>query len=1131
MRWLRSQLLVITLLAVLLTSVVPLLVLGWFGLQSYENRSEAMIDRTSTLLDDMALRNLEFRASDTAYRIGNFLQQRENELREVAVLPRDAQAYLDFMESRRGAIWLNDFNQEVTLELPYYREIAFMDVYGQEMVKVENVCFVYPLDCVPEVAITLRDASNPANTTYQSEDYFVRAQTLQDGEVFVSRPTGFYVLPEAAYRGAQNPNGQRFEGVIRFVTPVFENEQRIGYVMLALDHTHLLEFTTHNDPTADRPVLDVEPTLDNLTYLIGSDGATMGHIVHSNIAGVDERGKPVPFFTENKPAGPGNFYRMGFLSPVFPQVMNLGRQRSQGTIERFEINGLPRSMAYAVIPYYGGDLYDGDLGFGMVIVSVDYNAMHIGTDVFTTQISNDLNDLVGQLGGLITLTVLLVGVFATFMAVRVVNPVRNITQYVHQMESNTLSDKAIARLKATWGESEVAQLARTFGSMAETIQARERQIAELLSRTDEALGDRVKELSALEKVGQELTASLDLNSVIDLTIRYLLHNTSAERVEVMVAPAGESDPEKIVRYAGAEIIPGTSTSLVIALELRDVEIGRFTLYKNKGEFEQSEEAFARQLGAWVSVAVNNARLFTRVQSQQTLLEAANLQLRETSRAKSEFLANMSHELRTPLNAIIGYTDLLISGIYGTYNDKQEDRLRRVMTNGQHLLSLINDVLDLSKVEAGRMELSLETVKMEGVIDSVISTARPLMENHQNTFLIDIPAAELGTTMHLDATRLRQMLLNLLSNAAKFTENGTVTFRLRSETVAETPWLVFQVEDTGIGMSPEETARIFDAFTQADSSTTRRYGGTGLGLTITRHFTEMMGGQIRVDSTPGVGSTFTLRVPRYVGVPVPENIPVAAEPPVIAAGATVLVIDDDPAVREIIVSYLQGEGFHVATATSGEEGLQLAHDLKPAVITLDVMMPMMDGWEVLAQLKSAPDLSHIPVIMLSFMDSRTMGFALGATDYMLKPVSREALIDVMKRYASTAPTFRVLVVDDEPDARTVIRDMLEQAGWEVVEAENGRVALDKVNAGIGLILLDLMMPEVDGFEVIAALQERQLHIPIIVVTARNLSAAERQQLTGQVSHILQKGAYERSDLLREIRDLVRGSLRQPVQSGD
>jgi signal transduction histidine kinase/DNA-binding response OmpR family regulator len=527
------------------------------------------------------------------------------------------------------------------------------------------------------------------------------------------------------------------------------------------------------------------------------------------------------------------------------------------------------------------------------------------------------------------------------------------------------------------------------------------------------------------------------------------------------------------------------------------------------------------------------RLDTDQRQAAQQLQTLNAELERASKAKSDFLASMSHELRTPLNAIIGYSEMLQEEAEDLGSVDFIPDLQKILAAGKHLLALINDILDLSKIEAGKMDLFLETFDIVPMVQDVGTTITPLVEKNANTLVVRFPD-HLGT-MRADLTKVRQALFNLLSNACKFTTRGTITLAVSREMVDGAAWMTFRVSDTGIGMTPEQMGKLFQAFSQAETSTTRQYGGTGLGLAITRHFCQMMGGDTTVESAVGQGSTFTIRLPAEVAdpkaIPAPrtEAFPASALP---EGAPTVLVIDDDPTVHDLMQRFLSKEGVRVATAAGGEEGLRLAKTLRPAAITLDMLMPGMDGWAVLTALKADPDLADIPVIMLTIVDDKTMGYTLGASDYLTKPIDWDRLTAVLRKYRCAHPPCPVLIVEDEVAMHEMLRRMLAREGWVVTEAVNGREALERVaEKRPELILLDLMMPEMDGFAFLEALrrQEAWREIRVVVITAKDLTPDDRQRLNGYVERILQKGTYSREELLREVRDLVAVRV-QPGRSG-
>ncbi len=491
-----------------------------------------------------------------------------------------------------------------------------------------------------------------------------------------------------------------------------------------------------------------------------------------------------------------------------------------------------------------------------------------------------------------------------------------------------------------------------------------------------------------------------------------------------------------------------------------------------------------------------------------------------SRAKSAFLANMSHELRTPLNAILGYSEMLKEEMEDIGHEDLIPDLEKIHAAGRHLLALINSILDLSKIEAGRMELYMETTDVRRTVADVEELARPLAAKKDNRLIVEC-TEDVGT-MVTDQTKLRQVLLNLLSNACKFTESGTVTLKVSRYQPVDADWISFTISDTGIGMSEVQMSKLFQEFIQADASTTRKFGGTGLGLAISRRFCHMMGGDINVKSQVAAGSTFTVRLPANTTRPSTSDEEQALQITRSDATSRVLVIDDDPGVRELLARMLAKEGFNVATASSGEQGVQRALEFDPAVITLDVMMPGMDGWSVLAAMKNDPKIAHIPVVMVSMLDERRVGYALGAAAYMTKPIDRKRLVKTLGRFQDEPP-FHVLLVEDEPDVREIVRRTLEGDGWAVSEAQNGHEALEALSKPPAptAILLDLMMPEMDGFQFVAEIDrhEEWRDIPVVVITAMDLTNEQREQLGGRVERILQKGAYTRDELIDIVRDKV------------
>jgi signal transduction histidine kinase/CheY-like chemotaxis protein len=487
-----------------------------------------------------------------------------------------------------------------------------------------------------------------------------------------------------------------------------------------------------------------------------------------------------------------------------------------------------------------------------------------------------------------------------------------------------------------------------------------------------------------------------------------------------------------------------------------------------------------------------------------------------SQAKSDFLASMSHELRTPLNAIIGYSEILLEESGDLVRPGLRSDLEKIRGAGKHLLDLINDILDLSKIEAGKMDLFLESIDIAALLADVSATVQPLMAKNDNMFEMYC-GSDLGIA-RADQTKVRQILLNLLSNAAKFTKQGRIVLTARRSIRDEDDCLEFEVSDTGIGMTTEQMAKLYSAFSQADASTTRNYGGTGLGLAITKYFCGMLGGDVAVRSEFGKGSTFVVTLPAVCSV-VDETLPLGRAE---GTAGTVLVIDDERATHDLLERELGARGYRVVHAAGGQEGLRLARDVRPDAITLDVIMPELDGWAVLRELKEDPDLRRIPVVLVTVLGDREMGYALGAADFLTKPIDTDALLAALGRFHAGDGDLPVLVVDDDTMTREMLRRILSKRGWSVTEAASGSDALSVLRRmQPTVILLDLMMPGVDGFEVLDAMGREATwrDIPVVVVTAKDLTTEQVTWLNQHAERVFQKGAYKRSELVGVIHNMI------------
>jgi signal transduction histidine kinase/DNA-binding response OmpR family regulator len=579
----------------------------------------------------------------------------------------------------------------------------------------------------------------------------------------------------------------------------------------------------------------------------------------------------------------------------------------------------------------------------------------------------------------------------------------------------------------------------------------------------------------------------------------------------------------VVRYVVARLSILTADMKAVSHGKLDIEI------PNVGNDELGDMTRA------LSVFRDNAR---EIRTAKEDAEQARFHAEAASRTKSSFLANMSHELRTPLNAIIGYSEILREDAADRGDAASQADLVKIEAAGKHLLGLINDILDLSKIEAGRVDIHFENIDIKRMVADVSTLVSPLVARNGNKLNIEM-APDAGS-MRCDLVKLKQCLVNLLSNAAKFTKDGTVTLAIAQKPIKDgKPGFVFSVKDSGIGMTEEQMGRLFQAFTQADTSTTRNYGGTGLGLTITKHFAEMLGGTVKVTSEPGKGSTFTIELPdggkgdrkeQKGKASVPHLSPAPAA--VMAAsgaapGKKILIVDDDRSVHDVLRQTLTKEGYSLLHAYDGDEALKMVREARPDVITLDVMMPKVDGWSVLGQLKSDADLSRIPVIMLTVVDERTMGYSLGASEYMTKPVNRKRLIELVERFASKSQEQMILVVDDDPDVRAIVKATTEKTGLQTAEASNGKEALDWLNRNPlpALVLLDLMMPVMDGFEFLDRIRSNPAtaNLPVVVLTAKDLTENERRTVNERTMLVLSKGAQPLSSLGSALSAIARQAL--------
>jgi signal transduction histidine kinase/DNA-binding response OmpR family regulator len=594
--------------------------------------------------------------------------------------------------------------------------------------------------------------------------------------------------------------------------------------------------------------------------------------------------------------------------------------------------------------------------------------------------------------------------------------------------------------------------------------------------------------------------------------------------------------------ARAEIEAGGETgvlveafnSMLTTIQQRDAE-----LVVAKNNAEQARERLAESNAKLEEI---NRTLEAKVTERTIEMHKAMTAAREANHAKSSFLAKMSHELRTPMNAIIGYAEMLIEDASDRGDQGAIQDLRKILSAARHLLGLINDVLDLSKIEAGKMDLYLESFDVWTFVHDVIPTAQPLIDRNKNQLKVD--CSENFGQMRADATKLRQILLNLLSNASKFTDEGVVHLRVARDGSGPREMVVMEIQDSGIGMNGEQLGRLFQVFSQADKSTSAKYGGTGLGLAISRQFARLMGGDITVASKPGEGSTFTVRIPIEVAPVRPGEEPPAPAPaakpvpaPAVPAAQTasrrgrVLVIDREP-MQQSLQEMLTTEGYLVSCVNNVPDALTRAKEVRPHAVLFDLLAGGAAGAQWFAELKASPTLAGVPLILLAPNDGSHRGFTVGTNDIVASPANSPALLAALSRFVAPRTENPVLVVEDDSPTREMIVRMVEREGWPVRTAEHGEAALAQLAAFTpSLVLLDLLMPGLDGFAVLRLMRENPAwrEIPVVVVTSLDLSPETRLLLDQQAQKVLKKGSYSREELLREVRNSVSEFMRRRASS--
>jgi signal transduction histidine kinase/CheY-like chemotaxis protein len=745
---------------------------------------------------------------------------------------------------------------------------------------------------------------------------------------------------------------------------------------------------------------------------------------------------------------------------------------------------------------------------------------------------------------------------------RMVRPIQALQVGATRIGSGALDQ----RIEVRTGD-ELELLGESFNRMASQLRESYATLEQKVEERTADLAGALGQLRALGAVSQAVNSSLDLQEVLTTIVAHAVelsgsdggaiyefdeataqfqprvtHGTSDELNDA-IRDAGIRMGETIVGEAALKRVAvqradirempisalnetldraGFRALLAVPLLREDQVIGALVVRRRvPGPFPQETMDLLQTIATQSVLAIQNARLFHEIEQKGRQLEVA-------SRHKSEFLANMSHELRTPLNAVIGFSEVLIERLFGEVNAKQADYLEDILASGRHLLSLINDILDLSKVEAGHMELEVGRFSLTEALENGLTMVRE-RASRQGVMLSLQVDPTIGT-VEADERKVKQVVFNLLTNAVKFTGDGgqvDVTAHLVDGQVH------IAVRDTGIGIASEDQARIFEEFQQAASAVGRAPEGTGLGLALARKFVELHGGELWLESRLGIGSTFTFSLPVQTST-VHDSPRAPAHPRPEADGAlgpTVLIVEDNPQAVDLLTVYLHVDGFGVTVARDGAAGLALARHSHPAAIVLDILLPQVDGWDFLACAKADPEIAHIPVVIVSMLDERGKGFALGAADYLVKPVNRESLLATLRRVTGMTGGLdhdaTILAIDDDPMVLNLIDAVLRPEGYTVLKAISGTAGLELAHRQRPrLIILDLLMPEVDGFAVVERLHADPLTatIPIVILTSRSMALEDKERLNGQISYLAHKGEFGRAGFAEIIRRLC------PVTAG-
>ena len=750
----------------------------------------------------------------------------------------------------------------------------------------------------------------------------------------------------------------------------------------------------------------------------------------------------------------------------------------------------------------------------------------------------------------------IVSLFVIFASAQFSKPIIEITRAAEKIADGDLSVQAQVNSK-----DEIGTLGTAFNSMTnqlrdlvDTLETRVRERTQQLAVQNESLQLRGRQLQTVAEVARSIVSTREVDTLLNQVTRlvsdrfgfyhtgiFLLdengeyavlraanseggrrmldrrHRLRVGQVGIVGYVTGSGEP-RIATDVGEDAVyfnnpdlPDTRSEMALPLKLGGVTIGALDVQSRESNaFSEEDVTLFTTLADQISVAIENANAYEI--SQQTVEE-----MKELDRVKSQFLANMSHELRTPLNSVIGFSRVILKGIDGPINETQEQDITAIYNSGIHLLNMINEILDLSKIEAGKMELQIEDVDIKNVVDNVLNSSTGLVKGKPIQLIARVePGLPL---IKGDELRLNQVLTNLLGNAVKFTEKGSITIEASQRKGTDNKdEILVTVADTGIGIAPQDQGKLFQRFSQVDDSPTRRTGGTGLGLSIARSLVELHGGKIGLlNSELNRGSTF------YFTLPVPSEPPAKVEQVLLPGENIILSIDDDPQVITLYERFLKPYGYEVVALTNPELAVERARELKPFAITLDIMMPNKDGWQVLSELKKDEETRDIPVMICSILEEEEKGFNLGASDYLVKPFLHDDLASAIKRLNREGDVHDVLIIDDDPQYLRFLQKMIEDEGQFLpVLADGGLTALKLLNDFTpDVIIMDLLLDDINGFELLDKFnsEARLKQVPVIIITGSDLDENQLSTLGEYGEQIFSKWTIKKEDLLMKLQETL------------